>query len=644
MLLGITYYCWVDVNAKTANEEGQLQALVYGKKVLITESTIRKDLQLKDAEGVDCLPNAVIFEQLTLIGFVQVFQNNQLEGMSNDNMIYVTPSHTKKIFRNMKRVGKGFSRRDTPLFPTMMVQAQEDMGEGLANPTDPHHTPTVIQPSISQPQKNKRHMKPRRKVTEVPHPSDPTSVADEAVNEEMNDSLEMVATTATSLDAEQDMGNIFKTQSKATPNELGSQGTSSGGSLRCQEATGDTIVQTRSERVSKISNDPLLIGVNTPRSGKDSLKLNELMELCTKLQQRVLDLETTKTNQALEIDSLKRKVKKLERRKRSRTHRLKRLYKVRLSARVESFKDKGLGEKDASKQGRISDIDAVEDITIVSTHDNAQMFDADKDLHGEEVFVAQQDENVVEKEVDDAQVKVTTALTIPTVSIDEATLAQALAELNMQNLRPRLKGLLQAEEQQELNDEEKAKLFMQLLEKRRKFFAVKRAEEKRNKPPTQAQQRKIMCTYLKNMEGKKLTDLKNKSFDSIQKMFDRAFKRKVVQRELEKRLNNKKQKIDDDKDTTELKQLVKIIPDEEGIEIGAIPLAIKPPSIVDWKIQKEGKKSYYKIIRADGSSKIYLIFSHMLKYFDIEYVETLLKLVKDKYGSTRPEGDYERVL
>ncbi|GKD86868.1 hypothetical protein Tco_1358022 [Tanacetum coccineum] len=84
---------------------------------------------------------------------------------------------------------------------------------------------------------------------------------------------------------------------------------------------------------------------------------------------------------------------------------------------------------------------------------------------------------------------------------------------------------LQAEEQEEFSVEEKAKLFQQLLEQRRKYFAAKSAEEKWNKPPTQAQQRKIMCTYLKNMEGKKLKDLKNKSFDSIQKMFDRAFKR-----------------------------------------------------------------------------------------------------------------------
>ncbi|GJY73050.1 hypothetical protein Tco_0477481 [Tanacetum coccineum] len=84
---------------------------------------------------------------------------------------------------------------------------------------------------------------------------------------------------------------------------------------------------------------------------------------------------------------------------------------------------------------------------------------------------------------------------------------------------------LHEDEQEELSVEEKAKLFQQLLEHRRKHFAAKSVEEKRNKPPTQAQQRKIMCTYLKNMEGKKPKDLKNKSFDSIRKMFDRAFKR-----------------------------------------------------------------------------------------------------------------------
>ncbi|GKC59108.1 hypothetical protein Tco_1086706, partial [Tanacetum coccineum] len=79
----------------------------------------------------------------------------------------------------------------------------------------------------------------------VPLPSSPTTnVADEAVNEEMDDSLVRASTTASSLEAEQDNGNIDKTQSKATPNESSSLGTSSGGGPRRQETMRDTIAQT----------------------------------------------------------------------------------------------------------------------------------------------------------------------------------------------------------------------------------------------------------------------------------------------------------------------------------------------------------------------------------------------------------------
>ncbi|GJX07372.1 hypothetical protein Tco_0195304 [Tanacetum coccineum] len=315
---------WSTVKAKTVNGEVQLHALVDGKKIIITESTVRRDLQLEDAEGVDCLPNSTIFEQLTLMGyekisqkltfykaffspqwkflihtilqclsskttawnefsstmasaiiclatnqkfnfskyifesmvknldnvgkflmyprFIQVFLDKQLEGMPTHNRIYIAPSHTKKIFGNMRRVGKGFSGRETPLFQTMVVQDQAEMGEGSANPTDPHHTPTIIQPSTSQPQKKQRPRKPKRKDTEIPQSSGPIdNVADKAVNEEMDDSLKRAATTATSLDSEQDRGNINKTQSKATPNEASSQGTTSDGGPRSQETMEDTI-------------------------------------------------------------------------------------------------------------------------------------------------------------------------------------------------------------------------------------------------------------------------------------------------------------------------------------------------------------------------------------------------------------------
>ncbi|GKG26585.1 hypothetical protein Tco_0402288, partial [Tanacetum coccineum] len=75
----------------------------------------------------------------------------QVSDMSTHDEIFVTPSHTKKVFGNLKMVGKGFSGAVTPLFPTMMVQAHEEMGEGLANPTNPHYTPIITQPSTSQP-------------------------------------------------------------------------------------------------------------------------------------------------------------------------------------------------------------------------------------------------------------------------------------------------------------------------------------------------------------------------------------------------------------------------------------------------------------------------------------------------------------
>ncbi|GJW60123.1 hypothetical protein Tco_0109458 [Tanacetum coccineum] len=60
---------WTTAKVKTVNVEVQLQAPVDGKKIITTESIVRRGLQLEDAEGVDCLPNATIFKQLTLIGY-----------------------------------------------------------------------------------------------------------------------------------------------------------------------------------------------------------------------------------------------------------------------------------------------------------------------------------------------------------------------------------------------------------------------------------------------------------------------------------------------------------------------------------------------------------------------------------------------
>ncbi|GKA89178.1 hypothetical protein Tco_0810990 [Tanacetum coccineum] len=160
---------WSTGVVKTINEEVHLHALVDGKKIIISEASVRRDLQLKDKEGMIRNLDNVSGKFLMYPRFVQVFLNQQLDGLPTQKRIYNAPSHTKKIFGNMRRVGKGFSGRVTPLFPTMVVQHQSQMGEGSANKTDPHHTPIIIQPS-TQPKKTQKPRKPKRKDTQVPQP------------------------------------------------------------------------------------------------------------------------------------------------------------------------------------------------------------------------------------------------------------------------------------------------------------------------------------------------------------------------------------------------------------------------------------------------------------------------------------------
>ncbi|GJS01154.1 retrovirus-related pol polyprotein from transposon TNT 1-94 [Tanacetum coccineum] len=154
------------------------------------------------------------------------------------------------------------------------------------------------------------------------------------------------------------------------------------------------------------------------------------------------------------------------------------------------------------------------------------------------------------------------------------------------------------------------------------------------------------------MTGYKNNQLKNKIFDDIQKLFDESMKRVNTFVDMDTELVEGGEVRVEGSDTRtegsskrageDLQQ--ESIMKQKKIAIDAIPLETKPSIIVDYKVHKEGKKTYYQIIRADGSSKMYLVFIHMLKSFDREDLETLWKLVKAKHGSIRPEEGYERVL
>ncbi|GKE18637.1 putative ribonuclease H-like domain-containing protein [Tanacetum coccineum] len=93
----------------------------------------------------------------------------------------------------------------------------------------------IIIPSSCQPKKTHKHRKAIR-TTEISQSNGPINlVADEIVYKEWEDRMERAATTASSLDAEQDSGNINRTQSMATLNESFPQGTNSSSGPRCQD-------------------------------------------------------------------------------------------------------------------------------------------------------------------------------------------------------------------------------------------------------------------------------------------------------------------------------------------------------------------------------------------------------------------------
>ncbi|GJS61575.1 hypothetical protein Tco_0656359 [Tanacetum coccineum] len=172
----------------------------------------------------------------------------------------------------------------------------------------------------------------------------------------------------------------------------------------------------------------------------------------------------------------------------------------------------------------------------------------------------------------------------------------------------------------------------QMALKLKKYFAALRAEEKRNKPPTKAQKRNTMVNIV-DMD----TKLVEESFKKAEADIAHEGSSKRAKTKLEQEESAKKQKVNDAQETAKMKEHIKVVPDEKKVEINAIPLATKPPSIVDRKIHKEGQTSFYQITRADGISKMYKVFSQLLKSFDREDLETLWRLVKAKHGDTRPE-------
>nr|GEV94598.1 hypothetical protein [Tanacetum cinerariifolium] len=107
----------------------------------------------------------------------------------------------------------------------------------------------------------------------------------------------------------------------------------------------------------------------------------------------------------------------------------------------------------------------------------------------------------------------------------------------------------------------------------------------------------------------------------------------------------KRQRLEKENEYAKLKRCMEIIPeDDDDVKIKATPISSKSTTIVDYKIYKKGKKSYFKIIRADGNSQSYLTFEKMFKNFNREDLEVLWSIVKARFKKTKPIDDMDNLL
>ncbi|GJU99010.1 hypothetical protein Tco_1328281 [Tanacetum coccineum] len=334
-----------------------------------------------------------------------------------------------------KIIRKCFSSRVTPLFPTMVVQNQAELGKGLAILTDPHHTPTIIQPS-TQPQKTQKPRKPKSKDTQVPQPSDPSdNVIDEAVHKEMGDSLVRAATTASSLETEQDSGGSrslkrkeFKTHKLMMLYKVGlSTRIESSGD---EESLGKDA--SKQERINAIDayNDITLVSVQN-------------------VDEEMFDVDALNGEEVFVIGQNENVFEEI-------------VDAAQVSTATTIDKGKGIMIEEPVKPMKKKDLIRLDKEVALKLQDK---FDEEERLAREKAEKEKEANIALIEEWDDIQAK---------IDVD-----YQLAER------------LKAQEQEELSVEEKAKLFQQLLEQRRKHFAAKRAEEERktNTPITAHKER-----------------------------------------------------------------------------------------------------------------------------------------------------------
>nr|GFA35444.1 hypothetical protein [Tanacetum cinerariifolium] len=557
-----------------------LQALIDGEKVVVNEASIRHDLKLDDAEGTSCLSNAVIFEELARMG-------------------YEKPSKKLTFY-------KAFFLPQWKFLIHTILQCLS------AKTTSWNEFNSTMASAIICLANNQKFNFLKYILTSVMKNLEAgvpfymfSKFIQVFVNHQLGDLSHHKGIFVTK--------NVFANIKRVGPGFFDAVTPLFGTMLvQALEEVGDlpTDVQDtpipdepssfQPQRKHKPRrNDPL-------PSGEDRMQLKELMKLCTNLSNKVLDLE----NEGRKITNI-----------------------------------------DADAEVNLENVyklDMAHEETVLSMQDVDVQSERTKDVVKDVEDVVATAENV----------EGINAATIPQISKDDAKdKGKGLMVEPKMPLTRKYQIALDKEVARRLKAKWNADMkdnvdWNEVIEQvqSRQLDAVRKYQALKRKLVLVSQARKNMMIYLKNMAGYKMDYFKDMIYKHIRPIFEmeynkvqaylnkgpemdvkriKALKKRTRKEKVEKDQPAKSKKVmnlnricnetkaEKQEEAKELKKNLEIVlDDKDDVFVNVTPLSSKPPTIIDYKIYKEGKKEHFQIFRANGNHQMYLTFSTMLKNID----------------------------
>ncbi|GKA39492.1 hypothetical protein Tco_0732043, partial [Tanacetum coccineum] len=645
-----------------------------------------------DREGTDCLPTATIFEELARIGakstawnefsstmasliiclatnqkfnlskyifeamvkhldggvkflmyprFLQVFINQQLGDMLHHKKIFVNPVHTKKVFANMKRAGKDFSRRITPLFDNMMVQDSEEVGEDSDHPTDSNQILIIDHSSTSsQPKQKQKSKRRQRKEAEVPQDeteheeSVPTPSNDPQPSGEDSMQLNNFDVLCTKLQAlVLDLKNRKDAQAKRLLS-LKKRVRGWKGKKKSRTTGLKRLKKVGMSRRVESSEDPKSLGDHEDASKQgrsiEDIDADIKVTLVDETQERQ-DEDLMFDTGVLDTDEMHVEAKIDEK------------YDVAPTTIEEITLAQTLIQIKAAKP---------KDVTTVATTTTTTRPKARGVVVQEpsEFRTSQESQPSITKDKGKA---IMIEPEVPLKRKDQVSLHEQMAR----DVHVQLEAELIKEEKLARKQEEEANIALieswdntqammeadfKLAQERNTLQCLK-LRRRRRKTPTKAQKRNQMSTYLKNMGGYKHNQLNSKSYEEIQKMFGNEMRRVNTFIPMDSVVVKSKKEIKESskgtEDELESDKLKKAESDKEKAKGSRKKMLVKE------KAGKEQQQETSKESRLEEEQRVKMKLKNFIKKdIDREDLLTLWKLVKTKHGDIRPEVEHERVM